>query len=145
MPATKQNHLNTLLIRKPSVTAITSIGSSTIDLWVSQSRFPAPLPTETVKIWRSGDVKKWIRAQAGQIELIDNEPCYSDDQLLGIKEVSNETTLGRSTIRLWVKTRQFPAPIRCSSNLNLWRFGDIRLWAEDPVGYVPTSQTEAQL
>lgn len=144
MPATKQNHLKNLLVRKPTVTAITSVGSSTIDLWVSQSRFPAPLPTETVKIWRSDDVKKWIRDQAGQTNLTQDEPYYSDDQLLGIKEVSNETTLGRSTIRLWVKTRRFPAPIRCSSNLNLWRFGDIRLWAEDPAGYVATSQTEAQ-
>ena len=38
--------------------------------------------------------------------------------------------LGKSTINDWMKTRNFPKPIRLSSNFALWRLADVAEWVE---------------
>ena len=49
-------------------------------------------------------------------------------QLLRIEEVCELTTLGKSTINLWVAQGKFPKPIHLSSTIKVWRLGDIVLW-----------------
>lgn len=38
--------------------------------------------------------------------------------------------LGKSTINDWTKTRNFPKPIRLSSNCALWRVSEVVAWVE---------------
>lgn len=50
------------------------------------------------------------------------------NQLLRIEEVCELTTLGKSTINLWVAQEKFPKPIHLSPTIKVWRLGDIVLW-----------------
>ena len=50
------------------------------------------------------------------------------NQLLRIEEVCELTTLGKSTINLWVAQGKFPKPIHLSPTIKVWRLGDIVLW-----------------
>lgn len=43
------------------------------------------------------------------------------DQLLRITEVSNLTSLAKSTINLWVAQGKFPKPITLSPTIKVWR------------------------
>ena len=49
-------------------------------------------------------------------------------QLLRIDMVSAITTLGKSTINLWVAQGKFPTPIHISPTIKVWRLEDINLW-----------------
>jgi len=49
-------------------------------------------------------------------------------QLLRIEEVCDLTTLGKSTINLWVAQGKFPKPMHLSPTIKVWRFEDIKLW-----------------
>jgi prophage regulatory protein len=49
-------------------------------------------------------------------------------QLLRIEEVCDLTTLGKSTINLWVAQEKFPKPMHLSPTIKVWRFEDIKLW-----------------
>jgi prophage regulatory protein len=52
------------LIRIDEVSAITTLAKSSINLWVTQSRFPKPIVlSPTVKVWKLQDVSDWIEAQ----------------------------------------------------------------------------------
>ena len=51
-------------------------------------------------------------------------------QLLRIDMVSAITTLGKSTINLWVAQGKFPTPIHISPTVKVWRFEDITLWID---------------
>ena len=52
------------LIRIDEVSAITTLAKSSINLWVSQSKFPKPITlSATVKVWKLQDVSNWIEAQ----------------------------------------------------------------------------------
>lgn len=54
------------LIRIDEASAITTLGKSSINLWVAQGRFPKPITlSSTVKVWRLKDVTAWINAHAG--------------------------------------------------------------------------------
>jgi predicted DNA-binding transcriptional regulator AlpA len=54
------------LIRIDEVSAITTLGKSSINLWVAQGRFPKPIAlSSTVKVWLLRDITAWINAQAG--------------------------------------------------------------------------------
>jgi|LauGreDrversion4_2_1035121.scaffolds.fasta_scaffold20901_3 predicted DNA-binding transcriptional regulator AlpA len=54
------NKINRLL-RLAEVSELTSLGKSTINLWVAQGRFPAPTAlSSTIKVWRQSDVESWI-------------------------------------------------------------------------------------
>ena len=52
------------LIRIGEVSAITTLAKSSINLWVTQSRFPKPIVlSPTVKVWKLQDVSDWIEHQ----------------------------------------------------------------------------------
>jgi predicted DNA-binding transcriptional regulator AlpA len=54
------------LVRIDEVSAITTLGKSSINLWVAQGRFPKPMTlSSTVKVWRLKAVTDWINAHAG--------------------------------------------------------------------------------
>jgi prophage regulatory protein len=63
--SSKQNFIrNSQLIRIDEVSAITTLAKSSINLWVTQSRFPKPIVlSPTVKVWKLQDVSDWIEAQ----------------------------------------------------------------------------------
>lgn len=49
------------LLRLPEVARLTSLGRSTVNLWVSQGKFPAPTAlSSTIKVWRHADIERWI-------------------------------------------------------------------------------------
>jgi len=57
MDTTKPNQL----LRLADVSSLTSLGKSTINLWVAQGKFPAPTAiSPTIKVWRQRDVEEWI-------------------------------------------------------------------------------------
>ena len=49
-------------------------------------------------------------------------------QLIRIDMASAITTLGKSTINLWVAQGKFPKPIHISPTIKVWRLEDINLW-----------------
>ena len=52
------------LIRIDQVSTITTLAKSSINLWVTQSKFPKPITlSATVKVWKLQDVSNWIEAQ----------------------------------------------------------------------------------
>ena len=52
------------LIRIGEVSAITTLAKSSINLWVTQSRFPKPIVlSPTVKVWKLQDISDWIEHQ----------------------------------------------------------------------------------
>jgi prophage regulatory protein len=63
--SSKQNFVrNSQLIRIDEVSAITTLAKSSINLWVTQSRFPKPIVlSPTVKVWKLQDVNDWIEHQ----------------------------------------------------------------------------------
>jgi prophage regulatory protein len=54
-------------------------------------------------------------------------------QLLRIEEVCDLTTLGKSTINLWVAQGKFPKPIHLSPTIKVWRLEDIVLWVNSQI------------
>ena len=52
----------------------------------------------------------------------------SNNQLLRIQEVSQLTSLAKSTINLWVAQGNFPKPSLLSPTLKVWRMIDIDEW-----------------
>ena len=52
------------LLRLAEISKLTSLGKSTINLWVAQGKFPAPmLISPTVKVWRLQQLMDWIDKQ----------------------------------------------------------------------------------
>ena len=56
------------------------------------------------------------------------DEVFQKNQLLRIDEVCELTTLGKSTINLWVAQGKFPKPMHLSPTIKVWRFEDIKLW-----------------
>lgn len=53
------------LLRIAEVSRLTSLAKSTINLWVSQGKFPKPLTlSPTIKVWRNQSLIDWIQIQA---------------------------------------------------------------------------------
>lgn len=50
------------------------------------------------------------------------------NQLLRINDVSKLTSLGKSTINLWVAQEKFPKPIHLSSTIKVWQLYDVLNW-----------------
>ena len=49
------------LIRIDEVSAITTLAKSSINLWVAQGKFVAPITlSPTIKVWKLADVTDWI-------------------------------------------------------------------------------------
>jgi len=51
-------------------------------------------------------------------------------QLLRIAEVSNFTSLAKSTINLWVAQGKFPQPIALSPTIKVWKMQQIHEWID---------------
>ena len=43
----------------------------------------------------------------------------------------NTKPLGKSTINDWMRTKNFPQPIRISQTLTIWRITDVIAWIEE--------------
>jgi len=54
----------------------------------------------------------------------------NNNQLLRIKEVSDFTSIAKSTINLWVAQGKFPRPISLSPTIKVWRFQQLLDWIE---------------
>jgi prophage regulatory protein len=52
------------------------------------------------------------------------------NQLLRIQDASELTTIGKSTIRLWIAQGKFPEPITLSPTIKVWRIEQILNWIE---------------
>jgi predicted DNA-binding transcriptional regulator AlpA len=64
---------------------------------------------------------------------MSNSTLQQDNQLLDIDDVSKLTTLGKSTIRLWVAQTKFPKPLELGSNKKVWRVKDINTYIESKI------------
>lgn len=51
-------------------------------------------------------------------------------KLLRITDVSNKTTLAKSTIWLKISQGKFPKPTKLSDSINVWRESDIDAWID---------------
>jgi prophage regulatory protein len=51
-------------------------------------------------------------------------------KLLRITDVSNKTTLAKSTIWLKMSQGKFPKPTKLSDSINVWRESDIDAWID---------------
>jgi predicted DNA-binding transcriptional regulator AlpA len=55
------------LLRINEVARLTTLSKSSINLWVSQRKFPRPITLcPTVKVWRLRDILNWIDSQSIQ-------------------------------------------------------------------------------
>ena len=64
---------------------------------------------------------------SSSISILKDE-AYQKTQLLRIEEVCDLTTLGKSTINLWVAQGKFPKPIHLSPTIKVWKLEDIVVW-----------------
>jgi prophage regulatory protein len=53
------------------------------------------------------------------------------NQLLRIKEVSDLTSIAKSTINLWVVQGKFPKPITLSATIKVWKMQQLLDWIEE--------------
>lgn len=53
--------------------------------------------------------------------------------LLRIKDVVKKTSIGKSTIWVWVKEEKFPKPIKLSERISVWKESDIDAWIEGKI------------
>ena len=49
-------------------------------------------------------------------------------RLMRISEVCDKTTLGQSTINLWVAQGKFPTPITLSKTIKVWCLSEVDQW-----------------
>jgi len=61
----------------------------------------------------------------------------SSNQLLRINDVSNVTSLAKSTINLWVAQGKFPEPKALSITIKVWRLKDVIAWIDQQYGDEP--------
>lgn len=54
-------------------------------------------------------------------------------KLLRLKDVSELTSLGQSTIKLWAADGRFPKPTVLSSTIKVWRHKDVVSWIDQQV------------
>ena len=47
--------------------------------------------------------------------------------LLRVEDVVKKTSIGKSTIWLWVKEEKFPKPIKLSERISVWKESDLNL------------------
>jgi prophage regulatory protein len=66
-----------------------------------------------------------------------NATMNNSKQLLRIAEVSHCTTLGKSTINLWVAQGKFPRPIMLSPTIRVWKGQQINDWIDS---FTPESE-----
>jgi len=64
---------------------------------------------------------------------MNKEIAVLDNQLLNIDSVAQLTTLGKSTIRLWVAEDKFPKPILLGTSKRVWRLKDVNQFIESKI------------
>ena len=57
----------------------------------------------------------------------------SNNQLLRIQEVSDLTSLAKSTINLWVTQGKFPKPLMLSPTVKVWRLQQLLDFIDEQV------------
>ena len=59
------------------------------------------------------------------------------DELLNLKELkaTGSHPFSDSTRRRKIERNEYPAPIKISEHMSLWKAGDIKVWRQDPVSY----------
>ncbi|AXO13302.1 helix-turn-helix transcriptional regulator [Thalassospira indica] len=50
------------------------------------------------------------------------------------KQIASRYSVARSTIWRWVKTRDFPNPIKLASGCSRWRIADVEAWENNKIG-----------
>jgi prophage regulatory protein len=65
------------------------------------------------------------------------------DQLLRIAEVSQLTSLAKSTINLWAAQGKFPKPITLSPTIKVWRSQQITEWVDSFIAQPDQTATES--
>ena len=69
------------LLRLHEVSELTSLGKSTINLWVAQGRFPAPTAlSTTIKVWRQSDIDAWIASVFAGEQLHDSPKAQTQQR-----------------------------------------------------------------
>ena len=63
--------------------------------------------------------------------MLATEKSTKKKQLIRIGDVSEITSLGKSTINLWVAQNRFPKPIKVSATLKVWEYSDIIDWISE--------------
>jgi prophage regulatory protein len=53
------------------------------------------------------------------------------NQLLRIKDVSDLTSIAKSTINLWVAQGKFPKPMTLSPTIKVWRVQELLEWIDE--------------
>jgi prophage regulatory protein len=77
------------LLRLADVSELTSLGKSTINLWVAQGKFPAPTTlSPTIKVWRVRDVEEWIEKVFSGVEEDDSAKSAMPDSTLRARPVA---------------------------------------------------------
>jgi prophage regulatory protein len=62
------------LLRINEVSELTSLAKSTINLWVTQGKFPKPITlSPTIKVWKASQLDEWIEGQSESKELNSEE------------------------------------------------------------------------
>ena len=62
--------------------------------------------------------------------MVDIDNHARKKRLLRIGDVAELTSLGKSTINLWVTQKRFPLPIKVSATLKVWDIEDILGWID---------------
>jgi prophage regulatory protein len=62
------------LLRIADVSHLTSLGKSTINLWVAQGKFPKPIAlSPTIKVWKGQQINDWIDSFTSESEPVNDE------------------------------------------------------------------------
>ena len=76
------------LLRIKEVSLLTSIAKSTLNLWVTQGKFPRPITlSPTIKAWRLQELLDWIESQA-------KKSASTSPQKTSNKQITNESNSG---------------------------------------------------
>lgn len=99
------------LLRLPEVATMTSLGKSTINLWVAQGKFPAPTSLSvTIKVWRLEDIEQWIDKVFSKDLSCPRDECNPSSNVLCLPaspSVGNqETSHARAVISGGVQRQQ---------------------------------------
>lgn len=76
------------LLRLSEVSSLTSLGKSTINLWVAQGKFPKPTTlSPTIKVWRIQQLTEWIDSQSKPsiAEIKSANGTASSSNVVGLK------------------------------------------------------------
>ena len=81
------------LLRLPEVATMTSLGKSTINLWVAQGKFPTPTAlSATIKVWRLEDIEQWIDKVCANGHRDPDDECNPPGNVLCLPRIPSVST-----------------------------------------------------